>query len=128
MATTRAGIEVQGAAQLRRTLKAAGDDLGDLKAAHAAAASLVAGASARAAPKRTGRLAGNIRPSGTKTAALIRSGSAAVPYANPIHWGWPAHGIAAALYIAGPAKQTESSWVALYETHVKRIISKVKGV
>lgn len=124
---TRAGIEVEGAAQLRRTLKAAGDDLGDLKAAHRAAAAVVAGAAARAAPKRTGRLAGNIRPAGTKTAAIIRSGSAAVPYANPIHWGWPAHNIAAALYISGPAKQTESTWVALYQTEVKRIIGKVKG-
>jgi hypothetical protein len=126
--TRKPGVEVEGARQLRKTLKAAGDDLGELKAAHAAAARLVSAAAAARAPKRTGRLAGTVRGSGAASVATIRAGSAAVRYAQPIHWGWPARNIAPNPFISQAAQATESVWVPLYEREVDHALSKVKGI
>src|SRR5262245_52256252 len=86
----RVVVEMEGSRELRRTLRAAGDDLTDLKDAHAQVASLVAPRGRSNAPFRTGRLAGTVRGSGTKTAALLRAGFASVPYAGVREWGWPA--------------------------------------
>ena len=52
--TTPAGgsqIKVEGGARLRRTLRQAGADLGDLTAAHSATARMVAAAGRARAPK-----------------------------------------------------------------------------
>jgi len=61
-----------------------------LKAANNEAANIVAqSAKANARFKKsTGRLLRTIKPSSTITWAIVRAGSAAVPYAGPIHWGW----------------------------------------
>lgn len=122
-----ASLRVEGAAELRRTLKAAGDDLNDLKDAHATAARLVAADAAQRAPRRTGRLASNVRGSGAKTSATIRAGGAKVPYAGPIHWGWPAHNIKPNPFIAEAAQTTEGAWTAIYHNSVQRILDRVKG-
>lgn len=61
-----------------------------LKAANNEAANIVAqSAKANAHFKNsTGRLVRSIKPSSTITQAIVRAGSASVPYAGPIHWGW----------------------------------------
>jgi hypothetical protein len=61
-----------------------------LKAANNEAASIVSqSAKANAHFKNsTGRLVRSIKPSSTITTAIVRAGSASVPYAGPIHWGW----------------------------------------
>ena len=38
--------------------------------------------------KGTGRLVRTIKPFSTINQAIVRAGSAGVPYAGPIHWGW----------------------------------------
>lgn len=46
------------------------------------------------APRRTGKLAGSIRTvGGTTKTGRVFAGSASVPYAGPIHWGWPRRNI-----------------------------------
>ena len=123
-----AGIRVEGAAELRRTLKRAGEDLSDLKTAHSAAAQIVAGRGRGTAPRRTGTLAASVRGSGTATAAVVRAGGARVPYAGPIHWGWPSRGITAQPWLSEAATDTETVWVAGYERDVERILDRVKGI
>lgn len=39
-------------------------------------------------PVLTGALRGTIRPAATRRGAKVRTGSARVPYAGPIHFGW----------------------------------------
>jgi len=119
-------IRVRGARNLRRTLRRAGDDLGNLRALH----SQVAGVVAREArpPRRTGALGGSVRPAGTKTAAIVRAGFASVPYAGPIHWGWPARNITAQPFLSDAATGSEGIWIAIYTVGVERIIGKVEGV
>lgn len=124
-----AGIRVEGAASLRRTLRRAGEDLQDLKEAHAAAGAIAGGRARDTAPRGpSGRLAASVRWSGAAASATIRAGSAGVPYALPIHWGWPRRGIPAQPFISTAAQATEPAWTAVYEAAVERILGRVKGI
>jgi phage gpG-like protein len=122
-----ATFEVEGGRQLRKSLKDVEDGLADLKAAHAEAAGIVAEAARTGAPRRTGRLSGSIRPSGTKTAAIVRAGGSKIPYAGVQEYGWPGHNIPPQPYIVPAAHDTESTWIARYQDAVDRLLSKVKG-
>jgi len=128
MVASSAGIRVEGAARLRRTMRQAGEDLGDLKAAHTAAGAIAGGRARETAPHRTGRLARNVRWSGSKTSATIRAGGVSVPYAGPIHWGWPRRHIGAQPFITQAAQATEPQWAAVYQQAVETILGRVKGV
>jgi hypothetical protein len=120
-------VEVEGARQLRASLKRAGVGLDDLKAAHAEVAKMVADRATRDAPVRTGRLAASVRPSGTQREALVRAGRASVPYAGVIHWGWPSRGIPARPFIADAAEELRDSWEATYLRHVNDILDTIEG-
>lgn len=121
-------VEVRGARQLRTTLRKAGLDLSDLKAAHAQAGEIAAAGGKAQAPIRTGALASTIRSSGTNTGATIRAGFARTPYANPIHWGWPGHNIKPNPFLSEGAQDTEPDWVAVYEAAVDEALNQVKGI
>lgn len=120
-------VQIDGARELRRTLRAAGDDLTDLKAANLAAATIAAGTARSLAPVRSGALAADIRPAGTKTAGIIRAGRKRIPYAGVQHFGWPARHIQPRLYLTRGAQSTESTWVPLYERALDQALEKVKG-
>lgn len=120
-------VAVEGGRQLRSALRKAGDDLSDLKTAHKDAAQIAAHASADLAPEASGRLKRTIRASGTKTAGIIRAGTARVPYAPPIHWGWPARHITAQPFLSDGARDSEGRWVRVYEDYVDRALDQVKG-
>lgn len=120
-------VQVEGAARLRRTLKAAGEDLGELKAAHAEAAAIAAKASAALTPVRSGRLQASVRSSGTTTAGIIRAGRASVPYAGPIHWGWKRRGIKATPFLSDGATSSEGQWLPIYERTVDGALKRVEG-
>lgn len=125
-------VEVEGAKQLRRTLKEAGGDLKDLKAANKGAAEIAANAAAELAPVRSGALAKSVRAAGTQTAGIIRAGNnrktaAGVPYGGVIHWGHPARGIKANTFVTDAAQQTESVWVNLYIDKMNETIQQIEG-
>jgi hypothetical protein len=125
--TKAAQVQVEGARELRATLKRAGDDLADMKDANAAVAGYVAAAAAGSAPQRSGALAGSVRGNRAAASAVVKAGSAAVPYAGPIHWGWPRRGIPARPFLADTAARTEPTWTALYVQAVERIVARIKG-
>lgn len=122
-----AGIKVEGQKELRRSLRKAGDDLEDLKSVHAEAAKIAEGGARPITPVRSGTLAGTVRSSGAKTSATLRAGKKAVPYAGPIHWGWPRRGIEPQPFLADGAKRTEPQWVEVFYEYVKKATKKVKG-
>lgn len=121
------GVRVEGARELRAALKRAGEDVGDLKAAHADAASIVATFAGASAPRRSGRLAGSIRASGTTSKAIVRVGKKSVPYASVIHWGWARRGIRANPFVSEAAQRTEPRWVDIYTTAVQRMLDRIRG-
>ena len=127
-AVTGGTIRVEGARQLRRTLKRAGDNLDDLKDAHAAAGAIVVGAARVSGPRRSGALVGTLRASRAAASATIRAGSASVPYAGVIHWGWTGHHIRAQPWVSAAAQATEPAWTAAYASAVDRVLATVKGV
>jgi hypothetical protein len=120
-------VEVEGLRTLRRTLKAAGLSVQDLKDAHADVAALVVRAAAPNAPRRTGALAASTRGSGTQGAAVVRAGRASVPYAGPIHWGWPSRHIAAQPWLWNAAVNSREQWVGTYLHALEQIIDKIEG-
>ncbi|MET0995457.1 MAG: HK97 gp10 family phage protein [Mycobacterium sp.] len=123
----RPAVEVQGLRTLRRTLKAAGLSLQDLKDAHADVARVVVVAAAPRAPRRTGKLVSTDRGSGTQSAAVVRAGGARVPYAGPIHWGWPARHIKAQPWLYDAAVASQQRWEGVYLTALEHIIDKIEG-
>lgn len=120
-------VQVQGAKELRKTLKAAGDDLSELKAVNQAVGNMVVGVARGLAPVRSGVLAGSIRATRAAGGVGIKAGGASIPYAGPIHWGWPARSIKANPFISNAALTTEDQWVALYQEEIEKILERVEG-
>lgn len=106
--------------------KAAGD-LEDLKAVHEKVSAMVASAARSAAPHKSGRLAGSGRGSRAAGQAVVRFGGARVPYAGPIHYGWPKRHIRAQPFAVDAAHATEPAWTEVYLTELDRILAQVKG-
>jgi len=123
----RALAEVEGGPRFRRTLKQAGIDLKNLRNVHRSVGTLVAVAAAAFAPRRSGRLAGNIRAGATQKAAIVRAGGARLPYAGPIHWGWPKRNITANPFITQAAQQTEPRWIAVYQDYTDNALDHIEG-
>lgn len=119
--------EVRGVKELRKTMKQAGEDLNDMKDVHQAAGNLVAGVAQGLAPSVSGALAGSIRASRLAGGISVKVGSAGIPYAGPIHWGWPSRNIRESLFLTNAAMQTETQWVEMYYEGMERIIDRVKG-
>ena len=120
-----AGVTVRGAAEFDRSTRKAAVDLGEMKAAAAETARIVASAGAARAPRRTGRLAGSMRPGALKGGtAIVRNPR---PYAKPIHWGWPARRIAANPFLSDAATSTEPRWSAVYAAAVADAVDQIHG-
>lgn len=120
-------VTVDGLPKLRRALRQLEQDADDLKDANARAAAVVAAAAAARAPRRTGTLAGSVRGSRAASRASVRAGGARVPYAGPVHWGWPARGIKEQPFIVDAAQATEPIWLPAYERDLARAVDKVGG-
>lgn len=129
-AQSAAAFRAEGAANLRRTLRAAGDDLTDLRNAHARAGMIASAEGVRRAPRAPGSnmLASTVRFGATKTAATIRAGNnSTVPYAGVIHYGWPARNITAQPWLTEAAQATEPEWIPIYERAVESALAQVRG-
>lgn len=120
-------VRVEGARELRRTLRRAGVSVEDLKDANAAAGNIVAAAGRGSAPRRSGALAPSVRASRAAASATVRAGGARTPYAGVIHWGWPAHHISARPWLSEAATSTEAAWTAAYEAGVEKLLATIKG-
>lgn len=122
---SRPVLEVRGARELRASLRRAGRDTTELKAVHAQVGRIVVAAAT--APRRTGRLQASVRAGTAASSATVRAGGARVPYAGPIHWGWPARGIAARPFLTDAAQRTEPTWTEVYEREIDRILDEIQG-
>ena len=126
-------IELKGAARLRKTLKEAGSDLNDLKTANRNAADTVVSAAKPATPYKDGYLQASVRATATKREGRIRAGNnrtskTGVPYANPIHWGWPSRKIKANPWLLQAARKTEPQWLIAYKAALAAAVKKVTGI
>jgi hypothetical protein len=86
-------IRVEGLSRLTRDLRVMGVEVADLKDVFGALAREGADLAARYAPARSGKLAASIRGNRAVNKAVVRAGSARVPYAAAINYGWPRRNI-----------------------------------
>lgn len=89
-------VQVRGLDAMRRALRLLQPEFAKaLRTANLEVAQrIVAPIAAQQAPKRTGALARDVRGLATQNRARVAVGRSALPYAAPIHWGWPARNIA----------------------------------
>lgn len=128
-------LQVEGARQLRASLKRAGLSVQDLKDAHRAVADLVKAEAHRRAPRSprgsnrgpSGSLARSLRPSGTQTAAQVRAGGKRLPYAGPVHFGHPRRHIRPNPFISEAAAATERTWTGTYLAALEHIVGTIEG-
>lgn len=125
---TDSAVFVEGARELARSLRRAGVDVKELKAANQRVGQIVVQAAQARAPKKTGRLAASIRASKEAAAVTIRAGNnGAIPYAAVQEYGWPRHHISAKHYLTGAIADKRDEVMALYFAELDRIIGTIEG-
>lgn len=125
--TGLASAEAPGLRRLTRDLRKIGADLGDLKDAGQRAGQIVVAAASPRAPRRSGALAGSGRAARAAGRVTVLFGSARVPYAGPIHYGWPARGIDPHPFVIDAAQATEPAWLAVYQAGVDQAVDSIAG-
>ncbi len=115
-------VQVQGGAELRRALRRMGNDLSDLKAVHREAADKVVGEAKARVPVVSGELGASIRAGATKTRGYVAAGKKLVPYAGPIHFGWPARNIEAQPFLYDALDDRREQITTLYERRVGELV------
>lgn len=121
---TKPTVTVDGARELRKALKAVDGGVADLKSAHAEAAEIVEDRGHQLVPRLSGLLDSSIRSSGQAAGGVVRAGRSSVPYAGPIHFGWPAHNIEPQPFLYDALDDRSQQVVDVYEERVGSLIDK----
>lgn len=121
------GFRVQGLSQVVRALQGMGVEVDDLKAAFSSIASEAAQVAAAHAPRRSGRLAGDIRGNRAKSKAVVAAGRSSVPYAGPINYGWTARNIRPAGFMQKADEVMQPVAIQRLENEINRQIQR-KGL
>jgi hypothetical protein len=82
------GISVEGLALTNKAMKELGASREVITNPGYRAAEILIRAALPLVPVKTGALKSSVRPRRTTLGASVQAGKQAVPYANPIHWGW----------------------------------------
>lgn len=121
----RSAVKIEGLRETQKALRDMSDELRfEMKETHRKAAEIVVQGSKRYVPFRTGKLAASIRAAATMTSGKVRVGSAAVPYAGPIHFGWPARRISPQPFIYDALDERRDEVIELYQQRINGAIVK----
>ena len=116
-------IEVEGAKELRRSLKHLEGNLGNLRDVHRDAGEVVRQEAASIVPVLTGALRSTLRVSARNVqAAVLAGGRSLVPYAGPIHFGWHARNIEPQPFLYEAADRRRDEVRDRYERQVAKLI------
>jgi len=122
-------VKVEGLKELNKALRNLPKGFRKEQAAiHKKTAEPVASAAARIVPRRSGRLAASIRAQGTQRAGRVAAGKKSVPYAGPIHWGWPARNIKPQPFLTDALASKQETVVEIYLTETDRLIDRVWAI
>lgn len=120
---TGSRIQIEGLKETQAALRAVSDDLKkEMKPTHLQAAEIIVEGSKKYVPVRSGRLSSSIRAFATQTGGRVRVGSAATPYAGPIHFGWPARRIKPQPFIYDAMDERRQQVLNVYAERISRII------
>lgn len=118
------GIKVTGLRETVRSLERMGVEVADLKAAFRRIGSMVADEGRNLAPKLSRALADSIRPGNAKAKAIVRAGSARVPYAGVLNYGGY-HNIEATHFLDGAVESKQGQVIESLEDEVNDLIKKL---
>lgn len=121
------GVRVSGLTAVTRALLEIGFEVEDLKDAFSDIARLGARIASKYAPKKSGRLAGDVRGNRARSKAVITAGRASVPYAGPINYGWAAHNISASGFMQRADKVMQPYALKRLEKSINRQIA-IRGL
>jgi hypothetical protein len=125
MAPAGTRVEVHGAVELRRALRHMDADLKDLTKINKSVAETVAEAARDRAPRRSGKLAKNVRAGANQRAGYVLAGGKRVPYAGPIHFGWHARHIVPQPFIYDALDARGAAVVDKYVDRVDELVRRV---
>lgn len=121
-------ITIRGVNELARDLhKFDPDMLEVLKDSNQQVSEHAAGYVRAEAPVRSGALAGTVRVGRTARSAVVKIGSARVPYAGPINYGWRAHNIEPNPFIERAKDRALPELAALVERKLRDLADKIHG-
>lgn len=81
------------------------------------------------APKRSGTLARTVRGRGQQKGAFISAGFKRVPYAGPIHYGWPSRNIEANPFLERAARMVnQGRALRSLQTHMATQMHRVASI
>lgn len=121
-----ASIKIEGLGQLTRDLRKAGDDLSELKDVNQEVSGIVLHASHPPRGK-TGKLAASGRTNRAAKKVNVLYGSARVPYAAAIHWGYRKGNIRSNPFVTEAAERTQPLWLRAYEAGIQQILNRIAG-
>jgi hypothetical protein len=117
--------KIEGLNKVRRDLKKLENDVdygSQFLAVNKTLADAVATDSKTYVPVMTGALSGTIRAAASKTSGRVKAGFKAVPYAGPIHFGWPARFIKPQPFIYDAIDRRREEIKRRYEDLIKKLI------
>lgn len=119
-------LEIDGLREVLRDIRRLGDDArDDMKDTHRKAGEIVASVARGIAPVRTGRLASTIISAPTQRQGRVRVGRGqSIPYAGPIHFGWPARRIAPQPFVYDALDQRADEVRRVYENRIGELITR----
>ena len=118
-------VSVEGARELRKALKTVGDEAkAGLKETNVEVAEIVARAAVTRVPTQSGALRETIRAAGAQTRASVKAGFKKVPYAGPIHFGWPARNIAPQPFLYDALDARRGEVVDAYQNGMADLLKK----
>lgn len=117
-------LRITGLRDTLRALENAGAESDDLKELMTTVAGLVAAAGRPLARHQSGAMANSIRPGTTKSKAIVRAGSAAVPYAGVQHYGWPAHNISPNPFLTDAIAKTTPQILANFDDGLTELLKR----
>lgn len=119
-------LEIEGLREITRDLRALSkDSRDDMKDTHRKAGEIVAVAAKPLAPVLTGRLSSTIVSAPTQRQGRVRIGrGASVPYAGPIHFGWPARRIKPQAFIYEALDGRRDEVLQAYARRMDQLITK----
>lgn len=123
----KSGVRVEGLNKVVRDLKALGAEVDDLKGAFSSIAAMAAQKAASFAPKRSGRLAADVRGNRAQSKAVVTAGRSSIPYAGPINYGWRARGIAPSGFMQKADREMQPIALQMLEQEIDSLIRK-KGL
>ena len=117
------GVKIEGARELRKAARDIGGPEGRkaIRQSHKKIADVVTPTARRDVPVRNGKLKASIRPAGTLSKAEVRAGGARVPYAGPIHGGWPARNIAPNPFLTDAVSERYRDVIETLEAEYERL-------